>query len=259
MSNSCIIILGSSSGMPSAQRSCSSFVLETESGGYLFDAGEGTSSSVLKHKVDHKKISTIFITHTHSDHLIGLFLLIQMMHLVRRKEKLDIYLPKEAISPVRNFLNTLYLFPEKLSFDLNFYRIKGGVFFEDRKLKVKAFLNSHLRENQKIIEEKMLKNRAESFCFEISLDNKKIIYSGDVGGLNDLAQILSDAEVLITECMHLDLFELLNLVKRYNIGSTIFTHIPSELEKYKEKIINQAKILRIKKFAFAYDGSIIRV
>jgi ribonuclease BN (tRNA processing enzyme) len=246
MSNSRIIILGSSSGMPSGQRSCSSFVLETESGAYLFDAGEGISSSVLKHKVDYKKISTIFITHTHSDHLIGLFLLIQMMHLVRRKEKLDIYLPEEAISPVRTFLNTLYLFPEKLSFDLNFYRIKGGFFFEDRKLKVKAFLNSHLRENQKIIEEKMLKNRSESFCFEISLDNKKIIYSGDVDGLNDLAPILSDAEVFITECMHLDLFELLSLVKRYDIGSTIFTHIPSELEKYKEKIINQAKILRIK-------------
>jgi ribonuclease BN (tRNA processing enzyme) len=59
--------------------------------------------------------------------------------------------------------------------------------------------------------------------------------------------------------MHLDLFELLNLAKRYNIGSTIFTHIPLELEKDKEKIINQAKILRIKKFAFAYDGLIIRL
>jgi len=251
--------LGSSSGMPSPERSCSSFVLETESGGYLFDAGEGTSSSILRHKVDYNKISTIFITHTHSDHLIGLFLFIQMLHLVRRKEKLDIYLPEEAISPVGNFLNTLYLFPEKLSFDLNFYRINEGIFFEDKKLKVKAFLNSHLKENQKIIEEKMLKNRWESFCFEISLDNKRIIYSGDVGGLNDLAKILSDAEVSITECMHLDLFELLNLAKRYNIGSTIFTHIPLELEKDKEKIINQAKILRIKKFAFAYDGLIIRL
>jgi len=252
--NDRMVILGSASGMPSAERSSSSFVLETDSQSYLFDCGEGTSCSILKHKIDFDKISSIFISHMHPDHCIGLFSLIQMMYLTQREKSLEVFLPEESTTQVRNFLNALYLFPEKLNFEVYFYTIKPGSFFRDSNLKIKAFPNLHLAENEKIIEREKLSNKMESFSFEISFKNKKIVYSGDVGGLDDLKMILPDSDVLLTECMHLDIEELLELIKKSKVKSTVFTHIPPELEKEKEGITNRAKNLKIKNFQFAFDG-----
>ena len=260
-----IVILGSASGMPSAQRSSSSFILETVSQSYLFDAGEGTSTSILRYNIDYDKINTIFISHMHPDHCVGLFSLIQMMYLLNREKTLEIYLPEESVSGVKNFLNTLYLFPEKLSFDIYFYTIKPGLFFEDSYLKVKAYPNLHLAENEKImrtpkvkrhqeIEKEKLSNKMESFSFEIAFKNKKVVYSGDVGGLDDLKMIIHNADILITECMHLDIERLLDLIKKSKVKSTIFSHIPPELEKEKEGITKKANDLKIKNFQFAFDG-----
>lgn len=252
--NDRMVILGSSSGIPSAHRSSSSFILETDSQSYLFDAGEGTSTSILRHNINYDKINTIFITHMHPDHCVGLFPLIQMMYLSNREKSLEIYLPEESVSDVKNFLNTLYLFPEKLSFDLYFYTIKPGLFFEDSHLKVKAYPNLHLAENEEIIEKEKLSNKMESFSFEITSKNKKIVYSGDIGGLDDLKMIMHNADILLTECMHLNIEKLLDLIKKSKVKSTIFTHIPPELEKEKEEITNKANDLKIKNFQFAFDG-----
>lgn len=255
-----IVVLGSASGMPSAQRSSSSFILETVSQSYLFDAGEGTSTSILRYNIDYDKINIIFISHMHPDHCVGLFSFIQMMYLLNRKKSLEIYLPEESITGVKNFLNTLYLFPEKLSFDLYFYTIKPGLFFEDSYLKVKAYSNLHLAGNEKImrthqeIEKEKLSNKMESFSFEIAFENKKVVYSGDIGGLDDLKMIIHNADILITECMHLDIERLLDLIKKSKVKSTIFSHIPPELEKEKEGITKKANDLKIKNFQFAFDG-----
>ncbi|KPL03166.1 MAG: hypothetical protein AMJ90_03805 [candidate division Zixibacteria bacterium SM23_73_2] len=252
--NKRIVILGSASGMPQAERSSSSFVLETNSQSYLFDCGEGTSSSILKHKIDYDKISTIFITHMHPDHCIGIFSLIQMMYLTQREKSLEIFLPEESMTQVKSFLNTLYLFQEKLGFEIYFYTVKPGSFYKDPNLKIKAFPNLHLAENGKIIEKEKLLNKMESFSLEIRLKNKKIVYSGDVGGLDDLKMILPDSDILLTECMHLDIERLLALIKSSKVKSTVFTHIPPELEKEKEVITKRANELKIKGFQFAFDG-----
>lgn len=253
-----IVILGSSSGMPSGHRSCSSWVLETSSKkSYLFDCGEGVSSSILRHKVDHNRIDTIFVTHTHSDHISGLFLLLQMMYLTGREEPLKLYLPEEAISGVKDFLKLLYLFPEKFAFDLYFFSVNQGIFFESSELKVSAYPNEHLIENKEIIDKEGLSNKMESFCLEINFEDKKMVYSGDVGALEDLEVVTRNADLLITECMHVNLEDLINLVKKNKVQSAVFTHIPHELEGEKESITKQAQKLGLPDLKFASDGMII--
>lgn len=69
----------------------------------LFDCGEGTQRQILFTKVSPMKISKIFITHYHGDHILGLPGLLQSMSLHGRESKLTIYGPqglgkiKEAI------------------------------------------------------------------------------------------------------------------------------------------------------------------
>lgn len=252
-----IVILGSSSGMPSRNRSCSSWLLEASNKSYLFDCGEGVSSSILRSDVDYNRIDAIFITHAHSDHISGLFLLLQMMYLSGRQEPLKLYLPEEAVSGVKDFLNLLYLFPEKFAFDLYFFSINQGRFFENSELKISAYPNQHLVENKEIIEKKGLPNKMESFCVEIRCDDKKIVYSGDVGALKDLEVVTRNAHLLITECMHVKLKDLINLIKKNKVQSAILTHIPPEMEMEKGRIIKEAEKSGLPDLKFASDGTTI--
>jgi ribonuclease BN (tRNA processing enzyme) len=254
MSRSRIVILGSSSGMPSPSRFCSSVLLETQKGKYLLDAGEGVSFSISRNRIDFGQIRCIFISHSHVDHLGGLFLLIQMMHLAQRKAPLDIYLPAEAQEGVEKFLRTLYLFEEKLSLRLNLYPIKPNFTFRNQEISINSYLNRHLSGNEQVITEDDLPNLKQSFCFVMNLQDKKIVYSGDLESADDLAQIVFDADLLITECMHPRLEGLLYLMKESKVKSAVFTHIPLELEGKEEAILEKAREFDFDNLLIAHDG-----
>ena len=251
--------------MPSPVRFCSSFLLETEKGKYLFDAGEGTSFSLLRNKIDFNQINFIFITHSHIDHLGGLFLLIQMMHLAQRRTPLNIYLPQEAVSGVESFLQSLYLFKEKLSLRLNLHPIKPNFVFKNEEIEISAYLNRHLSGNEEVIREYNFPNQMQSFCFVINLsagstkDDKKLVYSGDIASSDDLANLIFDADLLITECMHPKLDRLLSLIKESKVKSAIFTHIPLELEGKEKLYLEKAREFDFENLLVAYDGLVVEI
>jgi ribonuclease Z len=67
--------LGTGAGIPSRLRNVSSLSLTlSEWGGqiWLFDCGEGTQHQILNSPVKLSKVTRIFITHLHGDHLFGL-------------------------------------------------------------------------------------------------------------------------------------------------------------------------------------------
>jgi ribonuclease Z len=254
-----LTFLGSSSGMPSPNRFCSSLLLQTEKINLLVDCGEGVSFSLLKYKIDPLLVDSIFVSHSHVDHLGGLFLLVQLMYLLRRRSPLNVYLPEEAIPGVKQFLRTCYLFPEKLNFELSLLPITSGFKFEAQDLKLEAHLNGHLTANRTAIEDLKLDNGMQSFSFILGLGDKKIVYSGDIRSAEDLAEIAAGADILITECTHPDLSELISFVADKGVKSTIFTHIPPELEDRQEEILRRAARTGPGRFSFASDGLRVRI
>ena len=259
MSRCLITILGSSSGMPSPSRFCSSVFFQSDKFDFLLDCGEGTSFSLLKNKIDPELIDSVFISHSHSDHLGGLLLLIQMMHLLQRRIPLDVYLPEEAVSGVRNFLDTCYLFPDKITMKLNLHPITSNFIFENEGITIKAHLNRHLAGNQKMIEELRVSNIMQSFCFVLNLSGKKVVYSGDIESSDDLIDIIGDTDLLITECFHPKLEKLISLILEKRVKSTIFTHIPPELEGKEKEMVIKAQKMGLENLGMAYDGLVIEV
>jgi ribonuclease BN (tRNA processing enzyme) len=259
MSRCQITILGSSSGMPSPIRFCSSIFFQTENLNFILDCGEGTSFSLLRNKIDPELIDSIFISHSHSDHLGGLLLLIQMMHNLRRRTPLSVYLPKEAISGVRSFLDTCYLFPDKLSLKLNLHPITHYFAFQDDGISILAYLNRHLAGNQKMIDELRVPNKMQSFCFILDVHGKKIVYSGDIESSDDLRDIIEDADLLITECFHPKMEKLISLILEKRVKSTIFTHIPPELEGKEKDMVIEAQKMGLENLVIAYDGLVTEV
>lgn len=64
-----LTILGSGTGVPSAERSACSFVLETGGRVLLFDLGPGTVRRLAEAGFSLTRISSIFISHFHPDHV----------------------------------------------------------------------------------------------------------------------------------------------------------------------------------------------
>ena len=89
-----IIFLGTSSAVHSKDRNHPSIAIKAFGEIFLFDCGEATQRQLLYTNVSPMKISKIFITHYHGDHILGLPGLLQSMSLNGRETKLTIYGPK---------------------------------------------------------------------------------------------------------------------------------------------------------------------
>ncbi|MGT2846649.1 ribonuclease Z [Streptococcus massiliensis] len=99
--------LGTSAGQPSKARNVSSLVLkllEEINEIWMFDCGEGTQHQILKTTIKPRKISKIFITHLHGDHIFGLPGFLSSRSFQANEEQTDI----ELYGPVgiKNFVMT---------------------------------------------------------------------------------------------------------------------------------------------------------
>ncbi|MDR3276151.1 MAG: ribonuclease Z [Treponema sp.] len=86
-------ILGSGGMMPLPNRHLTSVLLRREGELFLFDCGEGTQVSLRALNLRWKKISAIFISHTHADHVTGLPGMLMLSSQVDRDDPLYIYGP----------------------------------------------------------------------------------------------------------------------------------------------------------------------
>lgn len=88
-----VTILGSTSARPSASRFPSSHLVNHCEQYFLVDAGEGVQSRMMKAGVNPLRLSAVFISHLHGDHIFGLFPLISSLGLMGRKLPLHVYAP----------------------------------------------------------------------------------------------------------------------------------------------------------------------
>jgi len=166
---------------------------------------------------------------------------------------------------VEDFLQTLYLFKEKLSLRLNLFPIKPNFVFKNEEMNMNVYPNRHLSGNEEVIREYNFPNRMQSFCFVVNWsagsvgNEKKLVYSGDIGSSGDLANIVFDADLLITECMHPRLEDLLSLITESKVKSAIFTHIPVELEGKEKIILEKAREFNFNNLLIAYDGLVVEI
>jgi ribonuclease Z len=86
-------VLGCGGMMPLPNRHLTSVLLRREGELFLFDGGEGTQVSLRKLNLRWKKISVIFVSHTHADHVTGIPGLLMLSSQVDRDDPLYIIGP----------------------------------------------------------------------------------------------------------------------------------------------------------------------
>jgi ribonuclease Z len=89
-----IVLLGTSSAVPTLTRGLSATALVREGETFLFDCGEGTQLQIMRSTVKRSRIHSIFIGHLHGDHLYGIAGLISTLHLDGREDPLNVFGPE---------------------------------------------------------------------------------------------------------------------------------------------------------------------
>lgn len=193
--------LGTGAGMPSKLRNTSSAVLNLSAEGeglWLFDCGEATQHQILHTSLKPRRISKIFITHLHGDHIFGLPGLISSRSFLGGEEPLHIFGPVGIKEWLRT---TLRLTNTHLTYELVIHEVSEGTVFEDENFNVTSKFLRHVipslgyRIEQKSLSGKLLMDEVNKAGVprgpllkklkdgeDIELPDGRIVLSKDVTG-----------------------------------------------------------------------------
>ena len=137
-----VFVLGTSGMMPLPGRFLTSAIVRREGELFLFDCGEGTQISLKMLNIKWKKISAIFISHMHADHVTGLPGMLMLSSQVDREDPLVIYGPArlhEYINQTRKLLD-MYI-----NYEIIVKTIEPGTIVENDEFTVEAFRLDHTK------------------------------------------------------------------------------------------------------------------
>ena len=136
--------LGTGAGSPSKQRNVTSValkLLEELNEIWLFDAGEATQHQILHTTIRPRKVTKIFITHLHGDHIFGLPGFLSSRSFQGGNEPLTIYGP---VGIKKFVITALQVSESRLSYPLKFVEIDHSQeLFNDRGFKVTTMSLDH--------------------------------------------------------------------------------------------------------------------
>lgn len=135
-----IIFLGTAGTIPTRFRNLPAVILRRNGRIFLFDTGEGTQIQFIKASLSMHKISDIFISHLHGDHIGGLPGILQSLSLSKREKLLRIFGPEG----MKTYINAIY---DTMNFELTFpveiIEVNSGTILDERDFYVKCVPAEH--------------------------------------------------------------------------------------------------------------------
>jgi len=131
-----IEFFGTSSAVPTKERGLSCLAVFFGSSMTFFDCGEGSQRSVIDAGLGFNKECSIFVTHMHGDHVVGLLGILQTMAMNRREKPVRVFGPKKIIEFIRSSQEALNF---GLTFDVLAREVKPGVVYDQPNSKFRVF------------------------------------------------------------------------------------------------------------------------
>ena len=122
--------------MPTVARSLPAILIKCAGQSILFDCGEGTQRQMMRCRTG-INISSVFITHWHADHFLGLPGLIHTMSFQNRTDKLEVYGPRWAGVP------SLFALINP-RFEVDFIEVSSGDTIKKNSFCIRVFAVDHV-------------------------------------------------------------------------------------------------------------------
>ncbi|MGB9675488.1 MAG: ribonuclease Z [Candidatus Nanoarchaeia archaeon] len=135
-----VVMLGTASAFPTKERAHTSIYLDVGKEAFLFDAGESVQRQILFAGLSPMKISKIFISHWHGDHVLGLGGLLQSYGINKRSTKLEIYGPAGIRKKINNLFQTFDL---RIEYPIEVKDVKNKKVLETEEYKIVAEKCAH--------------------------------------------------------------------------------------------------------------------
>ncbi len=180
--------------MPLPGRFLTSVLVRRDGDLFLFDSGEGTQVSIKMLNLKWKKISAIFISHMHADHVTGLPGILMLSSQVDRTEPLYIVGPPKLQEYVESQRRILDMY---INYEIRFIPVETGIVYSGDGFSIQAFPLIHTKPcfGYSLVEEKRKGEFYPEKAAELGVPRGKlwgVLQSGSPVALDDGRVITSD-------------------------------------------------------------------
>lgn len=191
-----VTLLGTGTPLPVMERFGASILVEAGSETFLFDAGRGCLQRLRQVNVFYNKINALFLTHLHSDHIVGIAdLWLSGWLTSQRTTPLEVFGPAGTDAMITN-LRKAFDYDIKIRIEddkadeqgsrLLPTEIRQGVVYEKDGVKVIAFLVDHYPV-------------VPAFGYRVEYKGHSVVLSGDTRYSENLVTYAKGADLLVHE------------------------------------------------------------
>lgn len=189
-----MIFLGTGAAV-SLTRQMTSILFVTDGGNFLIDCGDGmgTARQIVKAGVGLTSVRDIFLTHRHTDHIIGLPHILFLELLKDQKAKIRVFGSKQTVRIVKKICFDTQDYVKKHKNRVAFIPIK-----ENEEVRIgKGVTVTPIRvDGPKEI-------RILTFGYRISIGKKSVVFSADTLPSRNLVRKSMHTDILVHECFSL--------------------------------------------------------
>lgn len=208
-----ITFLGTSHGIAEKNQFCSSALVSIGDRHYVIDAGAPLMTLLKNHNVAYEDVQGIFITHTHTDHFMGLVEFTYQINNFSCFEHVNIpvFVPDEQkYKDMFLFLFGKFEFSGRLEYQV----YQDGVIFDDGALKVTAIPVGHC---------------PNAHAFLLEAEGKRVVFTGDMrADLADYPKVITEkpCDLVVMEGAHctLDKDPIVNILKDSKCKKMLVNH-----------------------------------
>ncbi len=211
-----ITFLGTSHGVPAADRYCSSAMIETGGKIYLIDAGAPVVDCLLRLDKKIDDVRAVFTTHEHGDHINGLLSLCDLSNWYYRNAAFSVALTDSRLA---GRLSALIEVTSAAPLDtqrIKLLTVGEGYSYEDENIKITYFPTGHVNSEY-----------GKSFAILAEADGKKALFSGDMAGNGDFPKIASEEklDLIVCEFAHFTFERIAPHIASCKADRFLFNHV----------------------------------
>ncbi len=121
-----LVFLGTSASRPTAARGLPALMVLHETERFLVDCGEGTQRQLIRAGLGYRRLTRVFLTHAHLDHVLGLAGLVASLAEGPAEGALTIYGGEQAIDLATRLIRDVVLPETDERIEVRFERIEAG-------------------------------------------------------------------------------------------------------------------------------------